>query len=164
LEHPSLAAAKEYPHEASFVIVSFNTRETFRECRETVPREASGLRIETFVIDNIPGWFSRDGRRKVSRSSFHPQHDQSWLRRGQNSRGSIGPESLPPLAQFGWSIEIAAHGITNLFMTDASFMLTSAATNPSLTIAANALRVAGKIHRMLAGDPIECAAAAQVRQ
>ena len=42
-----------------------------------------------------------------------------------------------------------AHGITNLFITDASFMPTSAATNPSLTIAANALRVAGKIDRVL---------------
>jgi choline dehydrogenase-like flavoprotein len=44
-----------------------------------------------------------------------------------------------------------AHGIANLFITDASFMPTSAATNPSLTIAANALRVAGKIDRMLGG-------------
>jgi choline dehydrogenase-like flavoprotein len=43
-----------------------------------------------------------------------------------------------------------AHGIDNLFITDASFMPTSAATNPSLTIAANALRVAGKIDRLLA--------------
>ena len=47
-----------------------------------------------------------------------------------------------------------AHGIGNLFITDASFMPTSAATNPSLTIAANALRVAGKIHRMLASDAV----------
>jgi choline dehydrogenase-like flavoprotein len=43
-----------------------------------------------------------------------------------------------------------AHGIPNLFITDASFMPTSAATNPSLTIAANALRVAGKIDQLLA--------------
>jgi choline dehydrogenase-like flavoprotein len=47
-----------------------------------------------------------------------------------------------------------AHGIDNLFITDASFMPTSAATNPSLTIAANALRVAGKIDRILASKPI----------
>jgi choline dehydrogenase-like flavoprotein len=46
-----------------------------------------------------------------------------------------------------------AHGISNLFIADASFMPTSAATNPSLTIAANALRVAGKIDRILAGGP-----------
>jgi choline dehydrogenase-like flavoprotein len=44
-----------------------------------------------------------------------------------------------------------AHGIANLFITDASFMPTSAAVNPSLTIAANALRVSCQINRMLAG-------------
>ena len=42
-----------------------------------------------------------------------------------------------------------AHGIANLFIADASFMPTSAATNPSLTIAANALRVSGEINRVL---------------
>jgi choline dehydrogenase-like flavoprotein len=42
-----------------------------------------------------------------------------------------------------------AHGIANLFIADASFMPTSAATNPSLTIAANALRVASEINRVL---------------
>jgi choline dehydrogenase-like flavoprotein len=45
-----------------------------------------------------------------------------------------------------------AHGIANLFITDASFMPTSAATNPSLTIAANALRVADKINQVLASE------------
>lgn len=35
-----------------------------------------------------------------------------------------------------------AHGIDNLFVVDASFFPSSAGTNPSLTIAANALRVA----------------------
>jgi choline dehydrogenase-like flavoprotein len=44
-----------------------------------------------------------------------------------------------------------AHGVANLFITDASFMPTSAAVNPSLTIAANALRVSSQINRMLAG-------------
>jgi choline dehydrogenase-like flavoprotein len=44
-----------------------------------------------------------------------------------------------------------AHGMVNLFITDASFMPTSAAINPSLTVAANALRVAGKIDRLLIG-------------
>jgi choline dehydrogenase-like flavoprotein len=35
-----------------------------------------------------------------------------------------------------------AHGVNNLFVVDASFFPSSAGTNPSLTIAANALRVA----------------------
>src|SRR5271168_3293326 len=42
-----------------------------------------------------------------------------------------------------------AHGIANLFIADASFMPTSGAINPSLTIAANALRVSAAIHRNL---------------
>jgi choline dehydrogenase-like flavoprotein len=42
-----------------------------------------------------------------------------------------------------------AHGIANLFIADASFMPTSGAINPSLTIAANALRVSDEITRNL---------------
>jgi choline dehydrogenase-like flavoprotein len=35
-----------------------------------------------------------------------------------------------------------AHGLANLYVVDSSFFPSSAGTNPSLTIAANALRVA----------------------
>ena len=42
-----------------------------------------------------------------------------------------------------------AHGIANLFIADASFMPTSGAINPSLTIAANALRISAEIDRSL---------------
>jgi choline dehydrogenase-like flavoprotein len=42
-----------------------------------------------------------------------------------------------------------AHGIANLYIADASFMPTSGAINPSLTIAANALRVSAEINRNL---------------
>jgi choline dehydrogenase-like flavoprotein len=42
-----------------------------------------------------------------------------------------------------------AHGIDNLFIADASFMPSSAACNPSLTVAANALRVSAVIQRRL---------------
>lgn len=38
-----------------------------------------------------------------------------------------------------------AHGLNNLYVVDASFMPTSAGANPSLTIAANAIRVADHI-------------------
>jgi len=38
-----------------------------------------------------------------------------------------------------------AHGVSNLYVVDSSFFPTSAAINPSLTIAANALRVADRI-------------------
>jgi len=43
-----------------------------------------------------------------------------------------------------------AHGVENLFVADASFFPSSGGTNPSLTIAANALRVAESIDRQLA--------------
>ena len=45
-----------------------------------------------------------------------------------------------------------AHGIANLFITDGSFMPTSGAINPSLTIAANALRVSAEIDRNLLSE------------
>lgn len=42
-----------------------------------------------------------------------------------------------------------AHDVANLYVVDASFFPSSGGTNPSLTIAANALRVAEVIHRQL---------------
>lgn len=42
-----------------------------------------------------------------------------------------------------------AHDLSNLYVVDASFFPSSGGTNPSLTIAANALRVAGSIHQQL---------------
>jgi len=58
--------------------------------------------------------------------------------------------------RFGASPETAVldpwcrfYGMRNLFVVDGSFMPTSAGVNPSLTIAANALRVAAAIHERL---------------
>jgi len=49
--------------------------------------------------------------------------------------------------------ECRAHGIGNLHVADASFMPSSMGVNPSLTIAANALRVAeGIVRRREAGE------------
>jgi choline dehydrogenase-like flavoprotein len=42
-----------------------------------------------------------------------------------------------------------AHDVENLYITDASFFPSSGGTNPSLTIAANAIRVAEEINRKL---------------
>ena len=46
-----------------------------------------------------------------------------------------------------------AHDVSNLYVADASFFPSSGGTNPSLTIAANALRVAQAIHRQLGEAP-----------
>jgi choline dehydrogenase-like flavoprotein len=42
-----------------------------------------------------------------------------------------------------------AHDVANLYVVDASFFPSSGGTNPSLTIAANALRVAQAVHQQL---------------
>jgi choline dehydrogenase-like flavoprotein len=44
-----------------------------------------------------------------------------------------------------------AHDVENLYVVDASFFPSSGGTNPSLTIAANALRAAEAMHRQLSG-------------
>lgn len=47
------------------------------------------------------------------------------------------------------------HEVANLYVVDASFLPTSGGTNPSLTIAANALRVAEAMLRTVFARPEE---------
>ncbi len=57
-----------------------------------------------------------------------------------------------------------AHGLSNLYVADSSFMPTSNGVNPSLTIAANALRVADRIAAALSAlEPAAVAAALGAR-
>jgi choline dehydrogenase-like flavoprotein len=60
-------------------------------------------------------------------------HPCGTLRFGEDPRRSV----LDPFCR--------AHGLSNLYVADSSFMPTSNGVNPSLTIAANALRVADRI-------------------
>lgn len=60
-------------------------------------------------------------------------HPCGTLRFGEDPRASV----LDPFCR--------AHGVSNLYVADSSFMPTSNGVNPSLTIAANALRVADRI-------------------
>ncbi len=46
-------------------------------------------------------------------------------------------------------LDCKAHGIDNLYVTDASFFPSIGAVNPTLTIIANALRVADRIEERL---------------
>ena len=66
--YQTLSAAKipHYAYDASIVIVSFNTKDSLRECLESVEREAANLRIETFVVDNN----SADGSVELVERSF----------------------------------------------------------------------------------------------
>jgi GT2 family glycosyltransferase len=50
-----LPSTENYPHEASVIIVSFNTKDILRECLQSVEREAAGLNIEIFLVDNNSG-------------------------------------------------------------------------------------------------------------
>jgi GT2 family glycosyltransferase len=43
---------ESYPYELSIVIVSYNTKDLLRECLQSVEREAAGLNIEIFLVDN----------------------------------------------------------------------------------------------------------------
>jgi GT2 family glycosyltransferase len=61
-----LSSAENYSHDASVIIVSFNTKDILRECLETVERESDGLRIETLVVDN----HSSDGSAEMVESEF----------------------------------------------------------------------------------------------
>jgi choline dehydrogenase-like flavoprotein len=55
-----------------------------------------------------------------------------------------------------------AHDLQNLYVLDSSFMPRSGAVNPSLTIAANALRVAPAIANQLRGSPSQQRLAPQI--
>jgi len=57
-----------------------------------------------------------------------------------------------------------AHGVTNLYVVDASFFPSSGGANPSLTIAANALRVAGVIHQEASQATASTAASREERE
>jgi GT2 family glycosyltransferase len=46
---------ESYPYELSIVIVSYNTKDLLRECLQSVEREAAGLNIEIFLVDNNSG-------------------------------------------------------------------------------------------------------------
>jgi GT2 family glycosyltransferase len=61
-----LPSAENYSHEASVIIVSFNTKDILRECLESVERESDGLRIETLVVDN----HSSDGSPEMVEKEF----------------------------------------------------------------------------------------------
>jgi GT2 family glycosyltransferase len=62
----TLPSTESYAHDASVIIVSFNTRDILRECLESVERESDGLRVETLVVDN----HSSDGSPEMVENEF----------------------------------------------------------------------------------------------
>jgi len=61
-----LPSTENYSHDASLIIVSFNTKDILRECLESVERESDGMEIEILVVDN----HSSDGSPEMIESEF----------------------------------------------------------------------------------------------
>jgi GT2 family glycosyltransferase len=61
-----LPSTENYSHDASVIIVSFNTKDILRECLESVERESDGLQIEIVVVDN----HSSDGSPEMIENEF----------------------------------------------------------------------------------------------
>jgi GT2 family glycosyltransferase len=61
-----LPSTEKYSHDASVIIVSFNTKGILRECLESVKCELDGLQIETLVVDN----HSSDGSPEMIENEF----------------------------------------------------------------------------------------------
>jgi len=127
---------------------------------EDQPRFENGLSIDPSARDNVglPSlWIDtrytkrdktavamlrRRAKRVLRRSGawlFHTHNIKTFSHAVGTVRMGTDPESsaLDELCRF--------RGVDNLFVVDGSFMPTSAAVNPSLTIAANALRVGDAI-------------------
>ena len=84
------------------------------------------------IFRKAGAWFSYAHKIKTF------SHAVGTVRMGDDANAS----ALDPYCQF--------RGVDNLYVIDGSFMPTSAGLNPSLTIAANALRVGGHIVRKVA--------------
>ncbi|OGC91537.1 MAG: hypothetical protein A2W25_03585 [candidate division Zixibacteria bacterium RBG_16_53_22] len=122
----------------------------YRENRIVLdPNEPSGMRFEYTVHDELR---ERTGLlRKLIKESLARHR---LLIVGQEVNLNYGHPS--GTCRFGTDPATSvldannkAHGLNNLFVVDASFMPTSGGASPSLTIAANALRVAAHISDIL---------------
>jgi len=112
-------------------------------------KAASGLRVEYTIHDELLSRvkeFRRLIRTKMKSHRMFPMTASIWLNYGHpcgSCRSGEKPEESVVDA------ECRVHGIENLYIADSSFMPTSGGSNPSLTIAANALRVGDIIARKL---------------
>ena len=93
----------------------------------------------------------------MDRAGAHPVMMERNLYLGKNiplggtahQAGTLRFGSDPATAVL--DLDCKAHGIDNLYVTDASFFPSIGSVNPTLTIIANALRVADRIRQRLVG-------------
>lgn len=112
---------KPTPDEPSGFTIIYNGTADLRE---------RGARMRRFLDERLRGhrmfWLTQDDHLNFG-------HPSGTCRMGESpSTSVVSPDNR-------------VHGLRNLYVVDASFFPSSAATNPSLTIAANALRVADLI-------------------
>ena len=140
LRIPAWLAAKVMGHAKLFVGVLEDL--PYAKNRVLVdPDDADRLRFRYDISDELQE--RRAAFRKAMRQAFRPHralftgsapelnfaHPCGTLRFGDDPRSSV------------LDLDCKVHGLDNLYVTDSSFMPTSNGVNPSLTIAANALRV-----------------------
>ncbi|MDJ0849070.1 MAG: GMC family oxidoreductase [Myxococcota bacterium] len=115
------------------------------------PKSPNGMRFEYRYTRELR-LRNRRLRRRIART-LAPRHRVSVVTGGANN---INYGHVCGTCRFGDDPETSvldasnrAHDLDNLYVVDASFFPSSGGTNPSLTIAANALRVAGIVHERL---------------
>ncbi len=125
----------------------------YRDNRVVADPAAPGGRRFAYSYSPDLGRRSRELRMEFARR-LTPRHKVSSITGGQNN---INYGHVCGTCRFGDDPATSvldstnrAHGLDNLYVVDASFFPSSGGTNPSLTIAANALRVGGIIHQSLA--------------
>lgn len=144
LRLPALAAARVLG--SARVLVGILEDLPLPDNRVTLNADPAGTMVVTYAISDELEARRRAFRRLMARTlrgwpmlflNAGPQlnygHPCGTLRFGHDPVTSV----LDP--------DCRAHGISNLFVADSSFMPTSTGVNPSLTIAANALRVADAV-------------------
>jgi choline dehydrogenase-like flavoprotein len=115
------------------------------------PQAASGMRFEyKYTRDLLKR--NRHFRKRI-RQTLQPRHKVSVVTFGNNN---INYGHVCGTCRFGEDPETSildnsnrAHDLDNLYVVDASFFPSSGGTNPSLTIAANAIRVGGILNERL---------------
>jgi choline dehydrogenase-like flavoprotein len=110
----------------------------------------SGMRVEYTIhneLDNRVRMFRKIIKSAVKSNYLFPLMDGIFLNHGHPC-GTCSAGSDPETSVVDSHCKV--HGLTNLYIADASTMPTSGGANPSLTIAANALRVSNLMSKKTA--------------
>jgi len=113
------------------------------------PQSSSSMRVEYTIHKELKARikkFRKMLRRTIKSNFMFPMNEGVWLNYGHPC-GTCSAGNNPEASVVDNNCKL--HYIDNLYIADSSFMPSSGGANPSLTIAANALRVAGNIAKQL---------------